>query len=924
MPAREIKTRFRLEGEGEYKRAMKDAADAIKVLSSEEKLAKAQFEATGDAQAYAAEKARILQEEIKEQEKAVAAAEKAVKQLTDSGVKPNDKAMQDWQKRLNNAKTDLTNMQTELDNTAKDLSENAEQFDADKSAADEFGTKMDEVAKGIDFQNAIAAIDHVKEKLETIIKTAAKVAKGIWDAEADAGKWADDMMTAATNAGIDVETYQSWKYASMFIDTEVSSITSTITRLESDLGSSNEEIAKTFNQLSIRTRDASHNVRDATTVFWEIIDALGQVQDPTQRSIYAQKLLGKSWKDLAPLIEAGSKAYRELAEEGRKTAVVSEENVKALADFDDARNDLEASFNKLKLDTLAALAPTFKEVAEGLKTAVSALDEFVQSEEGQKALQGLNDALSGVIHSFLGDDNGQGTFESIVNTAKDAVKGFTDALNWVADNGETVKNIILGMAAAYGSLKIGGDVLMFLQLLQHTPLNKLTALFGKKAADTAAQTAAQAAAPKADGFTNPLAKTGTGLLGVGLANLGVGAAWAVGVTEMSKAINNKYTEDTFGGFNESMERASELMDEIDGKRSRLQDLFAVFATATDSEDVDKISAAWNQFGDEILKLMPEISSELHDNMDPFQWIILGAKITEGLAAGIDEQRSAVEDSSKAVAETPINTLERTSELMDEIEGKRSRLQDLFAVFATATDSEDVDKISAAWNQFGDEILKLMPEISSELHDNMDPFQWIILGAKITEGLAAGIDEQRSAVEESSKAVAETPINTIEGILDIHSPSRVMEIIGENASVGLANGIIARQWDVIQAARAVAMSAIAELEQALMIHSPSRVMMRLGNFTAEGFAEGIDQGISQVERAVGKMASATTRTAVDTPRMPAYAASAPSRAGAMGQGAAVANGQEVEAVIMMDKTVVGRMVAPVVNEAIGAIIQAQRG
>lgn len=821
MPAREIKTRFRLEGEGEYKRAMKDAADAIKVLSSEEKLAKAQFEATGDAQAYAAEKARILQEEIKEQEKAVAAAEKAVQKLTDSGVKPNDKAMQDWQKRLNNAKTDLTNMQKELDNTDKDLSENADQFGADQDAAVEFGEKMDEVAKGIDFQNAIAAIDHVKEKLETVIKTAAKVAKGIWDAEADAGKWADDMMTAATSAGIDVETYQSWKYASMFIDTEVSSITSTITRLESDLGSSNEEIAKAFNQLSIRTRDASHNVRDATTVFWEIIDALGQVEDPTQRSIYAQKLLGKSWKDLAPLIEAGSKAYRELAEEGRKTAVISEENVKALGGVDDIRNDLEASFNKLKLDTLAALAPTFKEVAEGLKTAVNALDEFVQSEEGQKALQGLNDALSGVIHSFLGDDNGQGTFESIVNTAKDAVKGFTDALDWISNHGDLVKGIIVSMGAAWAGLTISKDVLMFLQLLQHTPLNKLTALFGKKAADTAAQTAAQAAAPKAaEGFANPLAKTGTGLLGVGLANLGVGAAWAVGVTEMSKAINNKYTEDTFGGFNESMERASELMDEIDGKRSRLQDLFAVFATATDSEDVDKISAAWNQFGDEILKLMPEISSELHDNMDPFQWIILGAKITEGLAAGIDEQRSAVED--------------------------------------------------------------------------------------------------------SSKAVAETPINTVEGILDTHSPSRVMEIIGENASVGLANGIIARQWDVIQAARAVAMSAIAELEQALMIHSPSRVMMRLGNYTAEGFAEGIDQGISQVERAVGKMASATTRTAVDVPRMPAYAASAPSRAGAMGLGAAAANGQEMEAVIMMDKTVVGRMVAPVVNEAIGAIIQAQRG
>ena len=47
MPTREIKTRFKLEGEQAYKRAMTDAANAIKVLNSEEKLAKAQFEATG-------------------------------------------------------------------------------------------------------------------------------------------------------------------------------------------------------------------------------------------------------------------------------------------------------------------------------------------------------------------------------------------------------------------------------------------------------------------------------------------------------------------------------------------------------------------------------------------------------------------------------------------------------------------------------------------------------------------------------------------------------------------------------------------------------------------------------------------------------------------------------------------------------------
>ena len=43
----DIKTRFSLEGEQQFKSAMTNAANAIKVLNSEQKLAKAQFQNNG-------------------------------------------------------------------------------------------------------------------------------------------------------------------------------------------------------------------------------------------------------------------------------------------------------------------------------------------------------------------------------------------------------------------------------------------------------------------------------------------------------------------------------------------------------------------------------------------------------------------------------------------------------------------------------------------------------------------------------------------------------------------------------------------------------------------------------------------------------------------------------------------------------------
>ena len=75
MAKHEIKTRLSMEGEQQYRSAMKEAANSIKVLDSELKLAESQFKKTGDAQEYLTKKSEILQKQIAAQKEAVAAAE---------------------------------------------------------------------------------------------------------------------------------------------------------------------------------------------------------------------------------------------------------------------------------------------------------------------------------------------------------------------------------------------------------------------------------------------------------------------------------------------------------------------------------------------------------------------------------------------------------------------------------------------------------------------------------------------------------------------------------------------------------------------------------------------------------------------------------------------------------------------------------
>lgn len=842
MANREIKTRFRLEGESEYRRAMKDAADATKVLNSEQKLAEAQFEATGDAQEYAAETARILKDQIREQEKAVAAAQAAVEKLKAAGVDPADKSMQQWNTRLNTAKTRLLNLQTQLNGANTDLQANKGKLDESEGSAKDFGDQLERIGNNIDFTATITAIGNIKDKIEGVLKAAARVAKGVWEMGTDAGKWADDLATAASKAGLDVETYQSWQYASMFIDTEVSRIASTITKLEKELGSNNTEVAKAFNMLHVRTREAGSGVRDATDVFWDVIDALHAIEDPTVRSIRAQEILGQSWKDLNPLIEKGSKAYKDYAEEGLKTAVISKENVEALGQMNDSQNKLNAAIQKAKFDALAELAPTFETVTNALNTAVGALNEFLQSQEGQEALSKLNDALSGVIESFLGEDGGKGTFKSIVEGASGALETLNEALQWVQDNGETIKNIVLGLVAAWTGLTVAESVLSLLQLLQKVPLAKLTAVFGSTGA---AGAAGAAAASGAAGAAGTAAAGAAGAAGTA-ASAATGATTLTG-TATSPVINGM----ALGAL-----------------------------VKTGIEYAEKTGSG----------LVGQLYKQQNPDLKPVQ--IAGYMDENGKVIPTEKVEKMAEEAAAAAAETVEKTISEkiTSanwETLFKADPNNSIWQEIFGGFDPQWALEN-------WKQAG---AHMQQAIEQETPNGELSITLKEKGAELAGAALGGAEERLS--------------------------DGSIETIGYNASIGLANGLISGQDVVAEAATAVAQTAQNALQSALEIRSPSRVMARLGAYVSQGFAEGIDRGVEGVRSAVSRMSGAAFSVPVSAAAQGPRLAFAGAGQGAAAAGSAAAPGQSIHATIMMDKKIVGYMVAPVVNEAIGAIVEEAR-
>lgn len=643
---REIKTTLKLEGEQEYRRQMSDAAGAIKTLNSEQKLAEAQFKRTGDEQEYAASKAEILRKKIEEQKKAVAAAETAVKELTANGVKPNDKAMQTWQTKLNNAKTGLVNMQTELDNTEKEL---GQQENALKDTSTETGnlqTAMDSLDRQVTLENVAKAIDTVYDSLMGVVRGVARAAKALWDWETDAADWADELLTTATQTGMDVETLQAWRYAAQFIDTEVEDIIKARDKLTKGMVKATPQIEEAYDSLGVSAFDAAGRMRDSEDVFWDVLAALSEITDETEQDAIAQTLLGKSFRDLKPLLQAGRAAWDQYVAEGRDVAVVSEENVHALGDLDDAQNRLTATLEATKYDTLAELAPLFTDVSNAMATAVQGFRDFLQTEEGQAAMQGLADALSGIITSLTGE--GGESFQTLIEGAKGALDGLTQAFDWIAEHKDTVVDAIKAIAVALGALKVASIGIKVAELAGN--LKHLLGGFGGGGGGGAPTgtggggggvPTGTGGTPRRGLLRGLLGKAGEGLFALADAApfLGPVAGVAAGAA-IFNAADQAYTQREFGEYNAMKDQIGEVVasagDSVYG--TILSEIKAALDTYEEDLTYEDVVNVFKQYSDEIAQVMGE-GFDLDTALDEYsgiKWIEAGADLATALATGIEQ------------------------------------------------------------------------------------------------------------------------------------------------------------------------------------------------------------------------------------------------------------------------------------------------
>jgi len=136
----------KLEGESEYKKALKDIASDLRVMSSEMGKVTAEFGKNNNGIVPLTEKHKILTEQIDKQKQKVETLRSALEQAKDT-YGENDKKVKDWQISLNKAESELISMEKDLKSNEKAMDDYNNSTSKQKKELDEFGTTTDDVGK---------------------------------------------------------------------------------------------------------------------------------------------------------------------------------------------------------------------------------------------------------------------------------------------------------------------------------------------------------------------------------------------------------------------------------------------------------------------------------------------------------------------------------------------------------------------------------------------------------------------------------------------------------------------------------------------------------------------------------------------------------------------------------------------------------
>lgn len=722
-----------------------------------------------------------------------------------------------------------------------------------------------------------------------------KAVDGFKDLMTAGPEFADNMLTLAQQTHLSTDTLQELSYMSGLVDVDVNTVAGSLKKLTKNMASAQGgtgSAADAFATLGVSVTDMNGNLRDNEDVFYDTINALGKVQNETERDALAMTIFGKSATDLNPLIEAGSDALKGFAEEAHEMGYVLDgDSLEALGKVQDEFDRFQKQMEGVKNQIAAGVAPA-------LERGMKRIQQIVNNIDWGKVGEKIGDAFNGLI----------------------------DAMEWIIDHGDLIKSILAGVIAAMAAQK----VIAFTQ-----------AMMGMVSAMKAAMVAQEGLTAAMN--ANPITLLVTAIVAAGAALISWQKSLAdtqaaldpynIKIQEINATVDEhiEKIEENVDAYNELQEARDQSVSNGMAEMSYIQSLSDELATLADENGVvtdantdranfilhelngalgteyemnGNIISQYQQMRDSIAQTIQQKQAQIVLNAQEAamteaiqQHQIAEAQLAEtvNLQTQYENERAAVmERFNEVMAEVSAGNMNHMNELSglqaeyDTLTGKlgeldtaytqQSELVDKYAYDMTAyTDNMtkfvngDYDSIAyTSW-----ETAKAQGEASSEASSAItqnakdSSNAWMTsIGDMLTESTGKNVEfkdvgEGMVAMYVNGIQQGESkPKNAIARMagyaLDEADIKTDMQTSGYNAVAGFVGGVEVNTWMAQGAGRNMADAFVNAFKARMDEGSPSKVMKHSGLMAILGFTNEVNDELAMVQQAGINMANAFTQ------------------------------------------------------------------
>lgn len=310
-----INTRFTLSGEKEYKQAISEIGSGMNVLNSEMRKVQSAYAQNADSVEALSAKTTCSSARSPRRPKRSSICVLPCSSPAEKYGEADRRTMQ-WQTSLNNAEADLNNLNNQFDENKKKIEESGKEMgnlgDVVNGLTSKLGIQLPDSMKSS--MNAMGSLDASSLALAggfaAVAAAIVKAEKAMISMTKEAASNADDLLTLASVTGMTTDSVQELNYMADLTDVSMDRIKDSLketTNKMQEAAAGTGDAYDAYQRLGVEITNADGSLRSAQDVFYDTIDALGEIKNQTERDALAMDLMSESAQELNPLIDLGGR-----------------------------------------------------------------------------------------------------------------------------------------------------------------------------------------------------------------------------------------------------------------------------------------------------------------------------------------------------------------------------------------------------------------------------------------------------------------------------------------------------------------------------------------------------------------------------------------------------------------------------------------